>query len=132
MKRVIKLNAKATKWLSWLSFITFISGIIVAVIFIIGAEHNPLGGIHGKFGLIVIAISVFHIHKRFGWFYYLQNGQSFMPNVDNEKCIKCAKCVKRCPAQVFVIQNKQVKATNALFCHQCMKCVKNCPSQAIV
>ena len=130
-RKVRNLNSGATKWLSWLSLITFLSGIIVAVIFITGAEHNPLGGIHGKVGLVVILISIFHTKKRFRWFKNRKQNKAFKPVIDQDKCIKCAKCIKKCPAKIFRKENKSIIINDPLYCLQCMKCVSHCPKNAI-
>ena len=124
-------NAKSIKWLAILSLITFLSGLIVAVIFWLTPGHHTLGGIHGKFGLVLIVFTLFHVWKRLRWFKNRRCGKAFIPAIDQGKCIACSKCVKRCPAQVFARHNKQISVYQPLFCLQCMKCVSLCPKQAI-
>ena len=130
-KKVHTLHSKPTKWLSWLSLITFITGIIAAIMFISEEDHNPFGGIHGKFGLIVIILFIFHLKKRIKWFKGRKSGKAFHPLINEEICIKCGKCVKKCPAQVFEKEEKQIIIAKPEFCLQCMKCVKLCPKKAI-
>ena len=131
LHQFLKQKNKLTRWLTWFAAITFLSGLVVAAFFCSGAQHNPLGGIHGKLGLIVILLTTFHVLKRFKWFRGRREGKAFSPVVDEEKCKRCLRCVKRCPAQVFALQDKQVIATREIFCLQCMKCVSHCPVHAI-
>lgn len=128
---VAKLKSKQTKWLVWLSAITFLSGIISANPFLIGTGHNEIGKIHGKFGLVVIVLTILHIIKRFSWYKNRGNGTAFYPIIDTEKCVSCGKCVKVCPAQIIVKQGKKLVIKNPEFCRQCYKCADACPKQSI-
>ena len=50
-----------------------------------------------------------------------------------DRCIGCGQCVKSCPADVFVLNEKTRKA-EARYpqdCQLCMWCVSLCPKDAI-
>lgn len=128
---IATLKSKQTKWLVWLSVITFLSGILSGVSFLIVAEHNGIGKVHGKFGLVVIVLTILHIVKRFSWYRDRHKDTSFYPIIDLEKCVRCGKCVKVCPAQIIAKQDKRIIIQNPEFCRQCYKCVDNCPKQSI-
>jgi len=64
--------------------------------------------------------------------------------IDNDRCKnsdECMKCVKVCPAKVFVLKPAKKKSSyvnrweiKALFkdlCNGCMECVEACPEQCI-
>ena len=131
-KKISTLNSRSTKILTWLTLITLATGVAAAIKFGIDPSHNVIGIIHGKFGIIVILFMILHLKRRIKWYKGRTKGSSFIPEVDQEKCVKCGLCVKRCPAGVFVKENGKVIARNALMCHQCMKCVSKCKKQAIV
>lgn len=57
------------------------------------------------------------------------NLNSFFYTVDNDKCIRCLKCVKECPTNnIKLIDNKITFSHN---CNMCMRCSYYCPNQAI-
>lgn len=126
-----QINAISTKWLMGMWSITFLSGIMATILFWNGIGHNTIGGIHGKFGLIAIGLTIFHLYRRFRWFNGRRSGRAFGPIIDVVQCIGCGKCVKHCPAKVFTKKDKQVLVLDVQFCQQCMRCVKNCPKKAI-
>ena len=66
--RFSKLRSQATRILWWLTLITLITGIATTVRWIVTNSHSPLGGIHGKFGFLLLILSIFHIVKRFNFF----------------------------------------------------------------
>lgn len=52
----------------------------------------------------------------------------------NEKlCIRCGKCVKACPADIFVQKNKNgvINFQNKDFCISCGHCVAVCPTNSV-
>jgi len=51
--------------------------------------------------------------------------------VDEEKCIKCGICFKRCPAEAVQWQKKQTALILKDKCVQCLSCITHCPSDAI-
>ena len=63
-----QLKSRATQILWWTTIITLITGIASAVRWIETNTHSPLGGIHGKLGLMMLILSIFHISKRLNFF----------------------------------------------------------------
>lgn len=53
--------------------------------------------------------------------------------VIQNRCIGCGQCVKSCPADVFVMDEKTHKAVVRYGgdCQLCMWCVSVCPTEAI-
>lgn len=53
--------------------------------------------------------------------------------IEKEKCVRCGKCVKVCPATIFVQEDvkSDVKAINEASCIACGHCVAVCPESAI-
>ena len=47
-----------------------------------------------------------------------------------EKCIRCGKCVKVCPMDVDMMNDKRTRK-NGTECIQCLKCVHECPQKAL-
>ena len=54
---------------------------------------------------------------------------SFFYTVDEEKCIKCGLCVKKCPHDNIYIENGKIKFHH--HCDMCMRCSFFCPTDAI-
>ena len=50
--------------------------------------------------------------------------------VNHEKCVSCKKCVKICPMNVDMLDNK-FSRKNGTECIQCMECVQGCPKKAL-
>ena len=50
--------------------------------------------------------------------------------VNKNKCISCYKCIKICPMNVDMIDNKYSRK-NGTECIQCMNCVMECPKKAL-
>jgi flavodoxin/ferredoxin len=48
--------------------------------------------------------------------------------VNNENCIKCMKCVKRCPRENIKLNNSIIFGMN---CDVCLYCINNCQRRAI-
>ncbi|MGL4805395.1 MAG: 4Fe-4S dicluster domain-containing protein [Bacteroidales bacterium] len=126
-----KYKSKITKWLTYLWILTGLSGIPATILFISDHTHNPVGGIHGKFGILLILFALFHIRKRLSWFKGRRTGKAFIPVINPEQCISCGLCLKACPSSVYSRHNKQIRADNPLFCIQCYKCYAKCPRKAI-
>lgn len=49
---------------------------------------------------------------------------------DKDKCIKCKKCIKSCPMNVDMTDNR-FKRKNGTECILCMHCIDNCPKKAL-
>ena len=52
------------------------------------------------------------------------------PLLDQELCITCGACVKRCPAKAMVIENKKL-VIDYDKCLSCGVCIPTCPKQAL-
>ena len=50
--------------------------------------------------------------------------------VNKEKCISCNKCIKTCPMNVDMLDNKYSRK-NGTECIQCLSCVQECPTKAL-
>lgn len=64
----------------------------------------------------------------------------FLPELDLEKCISCAKCDLVCPDICFVWEQKEDKRGRPLmflkgidyqYCKGCLKCIEVCPTDAL-
>ena len=49
---------------------------------------------------------------------------------DEDKCIRCRKCLKTCPMDVEVNNNSRSRK-NATECILCQQCTKVCPTKAL-
>ena len=49
---------------------------------------------------------------------------------DEEKCVKCNKCLKSCPMNVDMLNNRRSRR-NWTECIQCQQCVHVCPTKAL-
>lgn len=49
---------------------------------------------------------------------------------DDTKCIKCKKCLRNCPLNVDMLDNKRSRK-NGTECILCMKCIDECPKKAL-
>jgi pyruvate ferredoxin oxidoreductase delta subunit len=57
--------------------------------------------------------------------------RTFKPEIDQSKCIKCAKCWMSCP-DAAVYKDKEGKFNvNYDYCKGCLICAKECPVKAI-
>jgi uncharacterized Fe-S center protein len=55
----------------------------------------------------------------------------FSPQVTEDTCTACGRCVKRCPVQAIVIGPDRVAMIDHETCYGCGECVAACPSGAI-
>lgn len=64
----------------------------------------------------------------------------FLPELDLEKCISCAKCDLVCPDFCFVWEEKEdrrgrpmmfLKGIDYQYCKGCLKCIEVCPTDAL-
>ncbi len=58
-----------------------------------------------------------------------QQHSDLLPQVNEEKCIACGKCVKWCPAAAIVIEGKAKISQDK--CIGCAECTVTCPERAI-
>ena len=49
---------------------------------------------------------------------------------DDTKCIKCKKCLRNCPMNVDMLDNKRSRK-NGTECILCMKCIDECSKKAL-
>lgn len=63
-----KIKSQPTRILWWVSLITLATGLATLIHWLATHSHTPLGGIHGKAGLLMIALSAMHIIKRIKFF----------------------------------------------------------------
>jgi len=50
--------------------------------------------------------------------------------VNKDKCVSCNKCIKSCPMNVDMLNNK-FSRKNGTECIQCLQCVQECPKKAL-
>lgn len=55
-------------------------------------------------------------------------------SIDNESCIKCAKCIKVCPTYIFIQESTKadIGLQNIHTCIACGHCVATCPTDSII
>ncbi len=63
-----KLKSPVTKILWWLYLMTTVLGIISLFQWVIHSTHSHIGGIHGKFGFVMLAVALGHTLKRIKFF----------------------------------------------------------------
>lgn len=54
--------------------------------------------------------------------------------INRERCIKCNKCVRVCPAEIFIpdVKTKEIETQNTESCIGCGHCVAACPEDAVI
>ena len=50
---------------------------------------------------------------------------------DHEKCSACGLCVKLCPSDAIIMEDKKLKMKEPVECMMCADCVAFCPEGAI-
>jgi NAD-dependent dihydropyrimidine dehydrogenase PreA subunit/flavodoxin len=72
------------------------------------------------------------------WHWFVTSGKAmrlfykmFPLEIDNEKCVKCMRCMENCPAGA-IDQNIESLFINRTKCQNCQRCVGFCPAGAIV
>lgn len=61
-------KSHATRILWWVALVTLISGVIATFHWTSTFSHAPIGGVHGKFGFLMMIISAGHICRRLKFF----------------------------------------------------------------
>ena len=54
---------------------------------------------------------------------------SYFYSIDNDKCIKCLKCIENCPNHNIILKNDKIVFKHN--CNMCMRCSFFCPTNAI-
>ncbi len=59
--------------------------------------------------------------------------QSKKLTVDNDKCISCGLCIRKCPKKAlsYISNTKKIMIDHSL-CESCMRCVNHCPKNAFL
>lgn len=63
-----KQKSQVTRILWWVALVTLVSGVAAMIHWITTFTHAPIGGVHGKFGFLMIILSIGHIAKRIKFF----------------------------------------------------------------
>ena len=50
--------------------------------------------------------------------------------VDQQKCVSCGKCERKCPMNVQITENSR-KRINGTECILCFECIDECPEKAL-
>ncbi|RGD73881.1 EFR1 family ferrodoxin [Anaerofustis stercorihominis] len=75
---------------------------------------------------------IYHIAGLVGqrlWFYNKTKEYSSKLKVDNNKCIKCKRCISLCPMNNLKVIDNKINTKNK--CTMCYRCITNCPAKAI-
>ena len=51
--------------------------------------------------------------------------------IHQDKCIKCRKCISRCPHNALYSDNNNYPAFIKTKCENCYRCIHNCPKNAL-
>ena len=72
------------------------------------------------------------------WHWFVASGKAmrlfykmFPLEIDNEKCVKCMRCLENCPAGA-IDKNIESLFINRAKCQNCQRCIGFCPAGAIV
>ncbi|MEK6958678.1 MAG: 4Fe-4S dicluster-binding protein [archaeon] len=57
--------------------------------------------------------------------------RTFKPEIDQSRCIKCAKCWMSCPDAAIFIDKEGKYQVNYDYCKGCLICAKECPVKCI-
>ena len=57
--------------------------------------------------------------------------RTFKPEIDQTKCIKCAKCWMSCPDAAIFNDKEEKFQVNYDYCKGCLICQKECPVKCI-
>ena len=63
-----KQKSQVTRILWWVALVTLVSGVAAMIHWITTFTHAPIGEVHGKFGFLMIILSIGHIAKRIKFF----------------------------------------------------------------
>lgn len=67
-EKFAKVKSHVTRFLWWMTLFTVIFGIAAMIHWLTSYTHSPLGGIHGKIGLVMTAVAIGHTIKRIKFF----------------------------------------------------------------
>ena len=67
--------------------------------------------------------------KKFGFKTVISS--NFRPKINNELCVKCQTCIKKCPMNALTQNNEELISLNSDLCIGCGICASNCPKNAI-
>lgn len=62
--RLKQQKSHVTKWLAAFGVLTLLTALVATVHVLNTLEHTTLGGVHGKFGFVFIALAIGHAIKR--------------------------------------------------------------------
>lgn len=63
-RRFAKNKSTVTRILWWMFLLTAVSGVIATMVWIDGYCHTPMGGVHGKLGLVMTIVAVVHVVQK--------------------------------------------------------------------
>ena len=66
--KIRKQRSQVTRALWWVTLVTLISGVAAIIHWLATFTHSTIGGVHGKFGFLMIILSIGHIAKRIKFF----------------------------------------------------------------
>ncbi len=64
--------------------------------------------------------------------YHTGDWRSMRPEVDHDKCVKCARCWMYCPDACLVRDDEGYYSPDYNYCKGCGICARECPREAIV
>ncbi len=69
----------------------------------------------------------FFVQRIYSKSYYFNSRKKV--SINDDKCIKCMKCINTCPVENLVLKDNKIVGKN--ICTVCYRCVNICPTQAI-